>query len=59
MEYEKKNWYIRDGQWINNKEWKSSTNGTYVNGEKLEEGERKIVMKDDIIMLGETTLKAI
>jgi len=30
-----------------------------VNGEKLEEGERKIVMKDDIIMLGETTLKAI
>ena len=59
MEYERKNWYIRDGQWVNNKEWKNSTNGTYVNGEKLEEGERKIVMKDDIIMLGETTLKAI
>ncbi len=55
---EKKEWYIRDGQW--NKEakerWTRSLNGTYVNCEIVTEEGHKIV-PGDIISIGDIKLR--
>jgi len=52
--------YLRDGQWsdIENK-WVSSKNGTYINYIKIEENQFHKLVEDDIILIGNSTLKII
>ncbi len=54
-----KGWFIRDGQFNRqNRQWKFSTNGTYVNSQEV--GIDYYPIKpDDIISVGDTTLKVI
>jgi len=54
-----KGWFIRDGQFNKQtRQWKFSTNGTYVNSQKV--GIDYFPIKpDDIISIGDTTLKVI
>lgn len=54
-------WYVRDGQWDqSNKRWRSSTNGTYVNGyEMKQKNSPHPLRRGDIITIGNTTLKII
>lgn len=53
-------YYLLDGQWNNPMHhWKQSLNGTFVNAEKLHEGERRMLRPDDIITIGDVTLKVI
>jgi hypothetical protein len=53
-------YYILDGQWNNAlRQWKPSLNGTFVNTEKLCTGERRMIHPDDIITIGDVTLKVI
>lgn len=52
-------WCLKDGQWDHkNRQWKPSKNGTFVNSHKL--GEQGIILRhNDIITIGDTTLKII
>ncbi|MBK8110415.1 MAG: FHA domain-containing protein [Saprospiraceae bacterium] len=52
--------YLRDGQWsdVENK-WISSKNGTYINYIKIEENQFHKLVEEDIILIGNTTLKII
>ena len=53
-------YFILDGQWNNAmRQWKPSLNGTFVNAEKLFAGERRILYPEDIITIGDVTLKVI
>ncbi|MEI6433649.1 MAG: FHA domain-containing serine/threonine-protein kinase [Bacteroidota bacterium] len=53
-------YYILDGQWNNAmRQWKPSLNGTFVNAEKLYAGERRMLCPDDIITIGDVTLKVV
>ncbi len=53
-------WYIRDGQWIDkNRRWKYSCNKTYVNSHEIIGEEIVKLNPNDIITLGDTTLKVI
>lgn len=54
-------WIIRDGQWVNvtgRSSWKSSTNGTYLNGVEVDQLGQELNI-NDIITIGDTTLKVI
>jgi len=54
VELEYHQWYLRDGQWDNNKSWIPSKNGTFVNDIKIN-SEDGIKLKDkDRIKMGET-----
>jgi len=57
LEYENKQWYIRDGQWDKRKGWKKSKNGTYVNDERVDEYNGKKVEEGDAIFFGQTKYK--
>jgi serine/threonine protein kinase len=53
-------WYIKDGQWNKNeKSWKISKNGTYINSNQANSGERVKLNSNDIITIGDTTLKVL
>ena len=53
-------WFIKDGQWSREKRiWQNSLNGTYVNSRQVMPGERVKINPDDIITIGDTTLKVI
>ncbi len=59
LEYEKNEWYIRDGQWRNINgvvQWKMSINGVLVNSKEVDKFGHKI-KPDDIITVGDTTLR--
>lgn len=50
-------WQIRDGQWnMDNRMWKNSMNGTYVNSESVSQNGR-LLRSGDIITLGDVKLK--
>ena len=52
-------WFLRDGQWSKEeKRWKNSLNGTFVNSMKIDE-HGTMITPGDIITLGDTTLKVI
>jgi serine/threonine protein kinase len=52
-------WFIRDGQWIQQeKQWTVSKNGTFVNSRQVS-ANGTILKPNDIITLGDTTLKVI
>lgn len=54
-----KGWFIRDGQFlINERRWKFSTNGTFVNSKEIGI-EHFQIRPDDIITIGDTTLKVV
>jgi len=50
-------WFIRDGQWCDEeRRWKKSTNGTYVNSNEVDKNGQKL--KDgDMIIIGDTTIR--
>lgn len=51
-------WYIKDGQWnSSDKTWKFSKNGTFINSMQINKNERIKLNPNDIITLGDTTLK--
>ena len=55
-------WSIRDGQWIQRNgtfDWARSKNGTYVNGTSVDDKNGKTIQIDDIITIGNTTLKVV
>jgi serine/threonine protein kinase len=53
-------YFILDGQWSNAmRQWKQSLNGTFVNAEKLVAGERRMILPNDIITIGDVTMKVI
>lgn len=52
-------WVIRDGQWEKRKGWRVSTNGTMVNHRIIDNHQGHQLQHNDIITLGETTLKVI
>lgn len=55
--FNKGKWYIRDGQWTG-KEWRRSTNGTFINSvEVTESGEE--LLPNSIISIGDVTLKVV
>ena len=58
LDDEKKEWYIRDGQWDKEtkEKWSRSLNGTYVNSEKVTEEGHKII-PGDIISIGDIKLR--
>jgi serine/threonine protein kinase len=59
IEYIDKEWFIKDGQWIDHPTgpyWKYSTNGTYVNSRKLEPTETCLLRPGDTIRVGNTEL---
>ena len=50
-------WQIRDGQWdVENRMWKNSMNGTYVNSDSVTQNGR-LLKSGDIITLGDVKLK--
>ena len=50
--------YLRDGQWkSSDQRWKYSKNGTYVNGIKIEKETGHKMYRDDIITVGNTSIK--
>lgn len=50
-------WQIRDGQWdVENRMWKDSMNGTYVNSDSVTQNGR-LLKSGDIITLGDVKLK--
>lgn len=50
-------WQIRDGQWdVENRMWKNSMNGTYVNSDSVTQNGR-LLRSGDIITLGDVKLK--
>jgi len=50
-------WYLRDGQWCqDDKIWKPSTNGTYLNSDKVDKNGKKLKC-GDIITIGDTTIR--
>ena len=52
--------YLRDGQWIEDGgNWKFSKNGTYVNGLKIDDEEGFQLYQNDIITIGNTSIKII
>lgn len=52
-------WFIRDGQWINEeKRWSNSKNGTFLNSTRVDSDGIEIKL-NDIIIIGDTTLKVI
>jgi len=62
LQYVKSNWYIRDGQKVNSdhKEvWKHSLNGVYVNGKKIDPTEAAEVNLNDLVHVGDYTIKII
>jgi len=62
LEFVKNNWYIRDGQKVNSNHedvWKHSLNGVYVNGNKMQPTEAVQVNLDDLVQVGDYTLKII
>jgi serine/threonine protein kinase len=53
------NWRIRDGQWLpQDKLWKESTNGTYINSKRVSSA-GQIIKSGDLITIGDTTIKVI
>lgn len=55
-------WFIRDGQFGHKdgfSDWHDSLNGTYVNGIQVFSHESKVLQENDIITLGNTTLKVV
>lgn len=59
LEKEEGPWVIRDGQWDQKASWKSSTNGTMVNHKLIDHQKGHLLQHNDIITIGETTLKVI
>jgi len=60
FEYSKGKIYIRDGQWDkNNNSWKKSKNGTFINGHTIGFKDSYYLHYNDIITIGNTTLKVI
>ena len=62
LEFVKNNWYIRDGQKVysNHQEvWKHSLNGIYVNGDKLQRTAAVKIDVNDLVQVGNYTLKII
>lgn len=56
--YPENAWYIKDGQWnSSDRIWKFSKNGTFVNSMQVNKNERIKLNVNDIITLGDTTLK--
>jgi serine/threonine protein kinase len=52
--------YLRDGQWdLAQKHWKSSKNGTFLNGRAVTESYQPVLHYNDIITIGNTSLKVI
>jgi pSer/pThr/pTyr-binding forkhead associated (FHA) protein len=50
--------YIRDGQWDDSQSiWCKSKNGTYVNGIKINPNDGLKLFRDDIITIGNTSIK--
>jgi len=55
-------WFIRDGQFGSKRnvpDWHLSLNGTYVNGMEVDGHEAKLLSENDIITIGNTTLKVV
>ncbi len=49
-------WHIRDGQWDSkNKDWRKSTNGTYVNSTRVDKN-GLILKTNDVITIGDTKI---
>jgi len=62
IEKNNKGWQIRDGQFTRRDGvmgWFRSTNGTYVNGKEVTDHTAQQINPEDIITVGNTTLKAI
>ncbi|MCO6460551.1 MAG: protein kinase [Saprospiraceae bacterium] len=50
--------YLRDGQWDEDKKiWKLSKNGTFINGIKIDTQEGQVLNQEDIITVGNTSIK--
>jgi serine/threonine protein kinase len=58
LDYARKNWYIRDGQWdrYSTNGWKRSMNGTYVNSSEVTQDGMPI-LPGDIVSLGDVKLR--
>lgn len=50
-------WYLRDGQWdVNSRQWRNSTNGTYVNSTQIDNHGVRISV-GDIITIGDVKMR--
>ena len=55
-------WIIKDGQYGEKRfvtDWHPSLNGTYLNGMEVTHGRPSVLKQNDIITLGNTTIKVI
>lgn len=57
LEWDGRNWAIRDGQWLESEEWKPSLNGTLVNANHVDHIIGLDLRHNDIISIGDTTFK--
>ena len=62
LEHSEGLWYLRDGQWYDKHgtdtpRWHPSTNGTYVNYQRIDAEQGCLLQPDDIIRMGDTTLR--
>lgn len=59
LEWNGSHWFIRDGQWDGEGAWKRSTNGTLINGRPVDSAHGLPLRHEDILTVGETTLKVL
>jgi len=60
IEFNDGSYYIRDGQWVNennNRYWKYSMNGVYINSEKIKENASLPLHRGDVITIGNVNLQ--